>query len=151
VRSESSAAAALARRAESAVGTLRRKLSFERKGDNENQRKGGAQQRKRESALGSESAQGESDAGEEPPCPDEAGTQPPSSTAAAAAAAAVSVGTVSLLARKLSFGRKTSFERRAKTLAPVPVAPRSAPAPGVSLSDVLQSTRCGPECGASCA
>ena len=146
MRSESSAAGGLARRAESAVGSLRRKLSFERKGDN--QRKG--DQQKGETALGSERAQGDGNAGEEPPCPDEAGTQPPF-TAAAAAAAAVSVGTVSSLARKLSFGRKNSFERRAKSLAPVPAAPPSVTSPGVSLLDVLQSTRCGQlESGPSC-
>ena len=139
VRSESSAAGALARRAESAVGTLRRKLSFERKGDH--QRKG-AQQRKGETALGSEGSQADGNTVDDQPCPDEAGTQPPATAAAAAAAAAVSVGTAPSLARKLSFGRKDSSKWRASSLASAPAAPAThtnAVKRGVSLSDVLQS------------
>ena len=139
VRSESSAAGALARRAESAVGTLRRKLSFERKGDH--QRKG-AQQRKGETALGSEGSQADGNTVGDQPCPDEAGTQPPATAAAAAAAAAVSVGTAPSLARKLSFGRKDCSKWRASSLASAPAAPAThtnAVKRGVSLSDVLQS------------
>ena len=62
-------------------GTLRRKLSFERKGDH--QRKG-AQQRKGETALGSEGSQADGNTVDDQPCPDEAGTQPPATAAAAA-------------------------------------------------------------------